>query len=268
MNEKKKMALSYGEYLRLPELLDQQRALTDAHDELQFIVVHQAFELWFKLILHELSATRAAMDKGDAAETVHYMRRVHEIMRVLIASWDVIETMRPWDFLAFRSNLQPASGFQSVQFRELEYLSGLKDERYVKLLEGGAAEKLRRRLSEPTLWDAYVSFLRRHALPVNTDVEIRTSVITILKDVDHHPLGAVTEALIEYDEVFSIFRYRHMRMAMRMIGGRPGTGSESVARLEEAGYGQMGPGGVDYLKTTLPKLFFPILWEARTFIER
>lgn len=258
-------AITYGDYLKIPDLLQLQKTVTKAHDELQFIVVHQVFELWFKLALFELEALRAAMRDDDLAQCGHYFKRVHAIVKTITAGFEVIETMRPYDFLEFRSALQPASGFQSSQFREMECISGLKDPRYLKLQTSPALE---RRLKEPTLWDAYVDLLKKHGLATGGDKEIVASVIEILKNPDHHPLGHLTEDLIEYDELFSLWRARHVRMTMRMIGSRPGTGQASVHKLVEAGYDKMGSGGVDYLNSTLTKTFFPLLWEARTFIQR
>ena len=260
-------ANSYGEYLRIPDLLRLQETLSPAHDELQFIIVHQAFELWFKLSLFELESLRGAIDRDDGPQALHLLKRLHEIVGLLVSSFAVIETMRPYDFLEFRSLLQPASGFQSLQFREIEFLSGAKDERYLKLFHGETHERLSRRFREPSIWDAYVSALRREK-SVQSDPEIVQAVIEVLKAPDRMPLGPLTEALIEYDEAFAMFRARHIAMVMRMIGSRPGTGQASVAELVKAGYGQMGAGGVDYLKTTLSRVFFPLLWEARTFIQR
>ncbi len=261
-----KSASSYGEYLRIPELLSLQRTLTGAHDEMQFIVMHQVFELWFKLSIYELEALREAMRTDDLPQAKHFLKRLQAVLKTVTSGFEVIETMRPYDFLEFRSVLQPASGFQSVQFREIEFLCGLKDERYVRLLEG--EERLRRRMGEPTIWDAYLDLLKRHRLKTDSEKEIVASVIEVLKDPDHHPLGHLTEEMIEYDELFSLWRARHIRMTMRMIGSRPGTGEKSVQKLVQEGYEQMGSAGVDYLKTTLSKVFFPLLWEARTFIQR
>ncbi len=261
-------ARSYAEYLRVPELLALQTRVSDAHDELQFIIVHQSFELWFKLLLYELEALREALDADDAAQSLHLLRRGQEIVRLLTAGFGVIETMRSHDFLEFRSLLQPASGFQSVQFRELEFLCGAKDPRYLALAEGEARDRLQRRLVEPTLWDAYVGGLGRAGLPVTGEAAILGAVIEVLKSVGSHPLGAVTEGMIELDELFLLWRQRHLAMTMRMIGARPGTGHASVATLVEQGYQSMGSGGVDYLRSTLSKVFFPLLWEARTFMQR
>lgn len=259
------MDITYGTYLKIPELLQLQKTVTKAHDELQFIVVHQVFELWFKLAIFELEALRTAMRDDDLAQCGHYLKRVHAIVKTITSGFEVIETMRPYDFLEFRSSLQPASGFQSSQFREMEFLSGLKDPRYLKLAVGPA---LARRMDEPTLWDAYVGLLQKRGLKTGSDREIVASVMEILKNPDHHPLGHLTEDLIEYDELFSLWRARHIRMTMRMIGSRPGTGEASVQKLVQAGYETMGSGGVDYLQSTLTKTFFPLLWEARTFIQR
>lgn len=263
-----KSAGTYGDYLRLPELLRLQSTLSEAHDELQFVIVHQAFELWFKLLLFELEALRGAIDRDDATQALHYLRRVQEVVRLLTASFGVIETMRPHDFLEFRSLLQPASGFQSLQFREIEFLCGAKDERYLALFSGEAYARLERRQREPSIWDAYLGALRRRGLATATDKEVVESVIQVLKEPDRHPLGPLTEQVTEYDELFSLWRSRHIAMTMRMIGARPGTGQSSVAQVIAAGYAQMGAGGVDYLRSTLGKVFFPLLWEARTFIQR
>lgn len=261
-------AKSYGEYLRLPELLALQTTLTEAHDELQFIVVHQVSELWFKLLLFELGGARDAMDRDQIPEALHLMRRVHEVLKVFAAGFDVIETMRPWDFLAFRERLQPASGFQSVQFREVEILSGLREPKLVAQHQGEDRARLERRMAEPSIWDAYVSLMGRHGLATRSHEEQLKSVIQILKQVDVHPLGHLAEALVEFDEQVSLWRSRHLKMTMRMIGNKPGTGQESVSRFSEETYGQMSQGGVEYLRTTLSRAFFPLLWEARTFVER
>lgn len=264
---KLKRAESYAGYLKLDKLLNLQGRLSKAHDELQFIVVHQVFELWFKLLAFELEAARDAMLRADVLPASHFLRRVHALVRTMTASFDVLETMRPVDFLAFRERLQPASGFQSLQFREIETISGDRDPRFLELFEGAALRRLRRRHAEPSLWDAYVALLKRHRLEVLPERRLVRSVIRVLREPDRHPLGSLTEALIEYDELFSLWRARHVRMVMRMIGAKPGTGQKSVQRLTGPEYGRMGPAGVDYLRSTLSKLFFPPLWEARTFIE-
>jgi tryptophan 2,3-dioxygenase len=162
--------LTYGSYLRLPSLLDSQHLESDppAHDELLFITVHQVYELWFKQLLHEAAAARDALSRGELWWAQHLLQRMVVIERVLVHQVDVLETMTPQDFLQFRQRLAPASGFQSVQFRELEFLSGAKDRRYVERFKGLTdleRSRLDDRLAEPSLWDAFLDVLSDHDLP-------------------------------------------------------------------------------------------------------
>src|SRR4030081_3360245 len=149
--------LSYGTYLKVPELLGLQNGLSREHDELLFIVAHQVYELWFKVVLFELEAARDRIDAGDISFARQYLQRVHVIERLLVEQIEVLETMSPQDFLTFRSQLAPASGFQSVQFREIEFLSGLKEPKYLARIEGSPEEmsRLQRRLEERSLADAF-----------------------------------------------------------------------------------------------------------------
>ena len=160
--------LTYGEYLAVPELIALQRLRSDppVHDELLFIVVHQAYELWFKQLIFELESVRDQMIDGDPERARHYLTRVHAIERVLIDHIQVLETMTPQDFLEFRSLLTPASGFQSVQFREVEFISGLKQRGYLRDLAAPPEDlgRLARRLEEPTVWDGFVTLLERDGL--------------------------------------------------------------------------------------------------------
>src|SRR6202171_341730 len=159
--------LSYGSYLRLLELLQLQTGLSEEHDELLFIVAHQAYELWFKVVLHELAGARSRIDADDVFYARHLLRRVYVIEKLLVEQIEVLETMSPQDFLAFRSQLAPASGFQSVQFREIEFLSGLKEPKYLARVEAtpDEAARLRRRLEEPSLDDAFRSLMERRGSP-------------------------------------------------------------------------------------------------------
>jgi tryptophan 2,3-dioxygenase len=235
--------LSYGSYLKIPELLGLQGRLSHEHDELLFIVAHQVYELWFKVVLHELEAARASIDRDDLFFTRHHLRRVQVIERLLIEQIDVLETMSPQDFLAFRSQLAPASGFQSVQFREIEFLSGSKDARYLARLEAGPDEMLRlqRRLDEPSLADAFHALVKRRGSP---------TLLEIFHERERHAdLFDLCEQLLDHDEAFAHWRARHLLMVERQIGSKPGTGGSS---------------GAQYLGTTLGKRFYPDLWEVRS----
>ena len=235
--------LSYGSYLKVPELLSLQQGLSREHDELLFIVAHQAYELWFKVVLFELEAARDRIDADDVFFARHFLHRVHVIEKLLVQQIEVLETMSPQDFMAFRSKLAPASGFQSVQFREIEFLSGLKQPQYVARLEATEEEKarLRRRLEEPSLSDAFRTLVARRGSP---------SLLEIFHDRERlGDLFDLAEALIDHDEAFAEWRARHVLMVERQIGGKTGTG---------------GSTGVQYLRTTLGKRFFPELWEVRS----
>ncbi len=235
-----------------------QQSLADppAHDELLFIVVHQVYELWFKELLWELETTRDLMKEGDTFGARHLLERCETIERVLIEQVSVLETMSPQDFLEFRSHLAPASGFQSVQFRELEFLSGLKDPAYLDRVAGTEDEMLRlkRRLEEPSLWDAFCALLAQRGLPMPVDdVEgRRASLLTIARDrKSHWEEFALAEAMLDHDEAVSLWRQRHVLMVERQIGSKTGTGGSTGAR---------------YLRTTLDKRFFPELWELRSYL--
>ncbi|HEY8635481.1 MAG TPA: tryptophan 2,3-dioxygenase family protein, partial [Candidatus Dormibacteraeota bacterium] len=186
--------LSYGSYLKIAELLDLQHGLSDEHDELLFIVAHQVYELWFKVVLDELEATRSRIDSDDIFFARHHLRRVHVVERLLIEQIEVLETMSPQDFLAFRSQLAPASGFQSVQFREIEFLSGLKEPKYMERIEGSPDEmsRLKRRLAEPSLADAFHGLVERRGSP---------SLLEIFRDrARYGDLFDLCEALLDHDE--------------------------------------------------------------------
>jgi tryptophan 2,3-dioxygenase len=251
--------LTYGSYLRLPELLRQQvpQVVPPAHDELLFITVHQAYELWFKQLLHELTAVRDVLLAGaaDVRQTWrarHMLRRVHVIERLLISQIDVLETMTPQDFLEFRSALAPASGFQSVQFRELEFLSGAKDAGFVarfRALTAEEKERLASRLAEPSLWDAYLDLLGSRGLPVADDKQVLSSLVGIARDRSHHDdLWQLAEDLLTHDELSGLWRARHVQMVERQIGTKSGTG---------------GSTGAPYLHRRVPMRYYPLLWELR-----
>jgi tryptophan 2,3-dioxygenase len=246
--------LTYGSYLRVPQLLSQQVPESDppAHDELLFITIHQVYELWFKLLLAELSDARDRMLAGETYVPRVRLERCHTIERVLVAQVDVIDTMTPQDFLEFRTKLAPASGFQSVQFREIEFLSGLKDPAYLRRLRGFTdAERasLQRRLSEPSLWDGYLSLLAAAGFDVDKPAARHEAYAEIAGDRERHgALWDLAEALVDHDQAWALWRARHVLMAERQIGAKPGTGGSS---------------GGAYLRSRLDLRFYPELWELR-----
>ena len=270
--------VSYESYLRVPELLSNQVTLSqpEAHDELQFIIVHQVYELWFKLLLHEVKSVVAHLQAGQAGEGLWLLRRCIEIGRVLIQQIHVMETMSPAKFLEFRDFLKPASGLQSAQFRALEFMSGLKDPRYLELYPGSQESRhlLEEALAAPTLWDAFCDLLKRRGFDTaDHDTQIQ-SLVQVYTKPEYLDLHLLAEALIEFDEGFRIWRTRHYLMAERMIGFKPGTGVAHTDMMRMSGGAspelprtETGPSfqdpGVQYLKGRADKRFFPALWEVR-----
>jgi tryptophan 2,3-dioxygenase len=246
--------LTYGSYLRLPQLLDSQHLESDppAHDELLFITIHQVYELWFKQLLHEAAAARDAMSDGRLWWAQHLLQRMHVIERVLVHQVDVLETMTPQDFLEFRQRLAPASGFQSVQYRELEFLSGCKDRAFLARFRSISATqraRLERRLAEPSLWDAFLHLLASRGLPAGTDEQILESLRVVAGDrAAHDDLWQLAEDLLTHDELAGLWRARHVVMVERQIGTKSGTG---------------GSTGAPYLRKRVPLRYFPLLWELR-----
>ncbi|HMG63964.1 MAG TPA: tryptophan 2,3-dioxygenase family protein [Streptosporangiaceae bacterium] len=246
--------LTYGRYLRLPELLAQQVPQVEppAHDELLFITVHQAYELWFQQLLHELTAVRDHIVAGGLWKARQLLGRAHVIERLLISQVDVLETMTPQDFLDFRAALAPASGFQSVQFRELEFLSGLKDPRFVSRFRSlTEAERVRldRRLAEPSLWDAYLGLLAARGLPAGGDEQVLAALARVARDRGRYDEEwQLAEALLTHDELAGLWRARHVQMVELQIGTKSGTG---------------GSTGAPYLRGRVPIRYYPLLWELR-----
>jgi len=259
--------LDYKGYLKLEQLLQLQEPLAEppAHDETLFIIVHQVFELWFRLVLHELDKVFELLDQDDVIESERLIRRLTSIIRLFVPKLSVLETMLPSDFIEFRDRLRPASGFQSVQFTEIEFASGSKDRRYSGMFtdDPDATARLERRFADPTFWDHFVGLLRRRGFNVDDEASQRQAIVKIYQRDGDHALRILCEAMIEYDEMFSLWREHHVRMAQRMIGSKAGTGQAGV----QSAYGKaspMGTIGVDYLIQTLTKKFFPVLWAART----
>jgi len=262
--------LSYNKYLRVPDLINLQDCLSDPahHDELLFITVHQAYELWFKQILHELDAAIVLMNEGRLTAAARAVRRVVEIEKLLVTQIHILETMTPISFLGFRDELNPASGFQSMQFREIEFTSGLKDKSIIAEFhdDSFASSRLQKRLDSPSLADAFFRALGQRGFtspPIDSNTnpneqkqsyDLRTrAVLEILTHFeDRYEEFQLTEALLEHDEFFALLRSHHIKMVERMVGAKRGTG---------------GSEGIGYLKTTLDKKFFPELWEARTYLD-
>ncbi len=257
--------LSYGSYLKVPELLELQDLHSEppAHDELLFITIHQAYELWFKQILFELDSVRVAMRKDDPYEAARLLERVLTIEGLLVQQIHILETMTPRDFLSFRSALKPASGFQSAQFREVEFVSGIKERgevmKNMQMLQV-ERERLQKRLDEPSLRTEFYELLQRLDYDVavppedgEADEETRQRIFDGLHDVYEHPekhfhIYNLAEALVSHDQNILLWRFHHVRVVERLIGTKPGTGGSS---------------GVDYLSSTLEKRAFPLLWEVR-----
>jgi tryptophan 2,3-dioxygenase len=219
-----------------------------------FIIIHQVYELWFKQLLHELDGTMAALDRDDLLRVAKQFHRVHAIQRLLEQQVDILETMTPQEFNQFRDNLNPASGFQSVQFRELEFACGLRRTDVLKWVELDDAQRARleRRATAPSLYDRVKALLRRRGFAVDSSEDLIESYRKIYSnETEFYDLYLLLEALIEFDERFLLWRGRHVRMVERMIGQRTGTGGSS---------------GAAYLEGTLRFRFFPELWDVRTYL--
>jgi aminocarboxymuconate-semialdehyde decarboxylase len=264
--------LTYSSYLKVPELLDLQhpQSVPEHHDELLFIIVHQTYELWFKELLHDLDAVVANLkgagakptSRDEVYEAARLLRRCTEITRVLVEQFTILETMLPTHFMAFRGKLEPASGFQSEQFRELEFLCGLKDEKMLRYHRPTpeAHAQLERRLREPSLHDALFDALRAmgklefpdHATERERFDARARAILSLYRDErSNRDWIDVCERLTEFDALVVSWRLRHIQLVERVIGVRMGTG---------------GSAGASYLKHTLDKKFFPELWEARTLL--
>ncbi len=249
--------LSYNQYLKVPQLIKLQETLSDptSHDELLFITIHQTYELWFKQVLHELDATIGWMNEGRKFRVNHSLKAVNMIEKVMVSQIHVLESMAQIGFLEFRDKLNPASGFQSMQFRELEFVSGAKDEKLLKFFEFDefAHNRLTARYNSPSLGDTFWALLEKEGFAVENREERLQTIVKILTNPEKYPeLFIMQDLLIDHDENISLWRYHHVLMVERMLGMKRGTG---------------GSEGVGYLRTTLSKKFFPEIWEARTHLE-
>ncbi len=258
--------LTYASYLRVDELLNLQTPKSAGphgpeHDEMLFIVIHQVYELWFKQILHEIDYLIRLLRTNEPARAAHVTRRVLAILKTVVAQLDVLETMTPLEFNSFRSFLESASGFQSAQFREIEFVFAYKREAIFRHYPEGSIERrhLEERYTQPSLWDAFLYYLSLNGYPVPEEQLHRnvTQLITpssaiqsILIDAyrQNVTVSNICENLVDMDEGCQEWRYRHSKMVERTIGHKVGTGGSS---------------GADYLASTI-KPFFPDLWIIRS----
>lgn len=267
--EPEEKTLTYDRYLKVHELLSLQNELSEPkeHDETLFILIHQVYELWFKQILHELARCRASLAKDQLVPMVRSLRRVDKIQKLLVDQVDILETMAPNEFNSFRNRLNPASGFQSHQFRLLEFELGLKDERYLRFFshDPSVSEQLESALKKPSLYQEFLAYLHRQGWTISQDAMVAKRVsselvgeglVEVFKKIyensdDHYEIYLACEAFIDLDEQLILWRSRHVMMVERMIGAMPGTG---------------GSKGAAYLQQTLSKRAFPELWQVRNFL--
>jgi tryptophan 2,3-dioxygenase len=241
-------AVTYSSYLALDELLAAQRPRSGEHDEMLFIVIHQVYELWFKQLLHEATHLQRRLEAGDGPSALHTLRRILAILKTVVAQIDVLETMTPRHFTAFRGRLEAASGFQSAQFRELEAVLGRRDRRVLAPYAEGSPQRaaIEAAMNRPSLLESFLVFLAA----CGHDGRRETLEQTLLDIYEKEALPAqVAERLLDVDEGLQEWRYRHVQMVRRTIGDRGGTG---------------GSAGAAYLQGTLFKPAFPELWAVRS----
>jgi tryptophan 2,3-dioxygenase len=261
---------TYADYLRLDLLLSAQRPRSspEHHDELLFIIQHQTSELWLKLLIHELLAARRHVQDDQLEAAFKILARVGQVQRMLFEQWSVLETLTPSEYLAFRDVLGPASGFQSPQYRAVEFLLGNKDEKAL-LAHRHTPEVhawLQKLLDEPSLYDEFLRHLARRGLPIPQErverdfslpYEGHPGVVRVFRTIYEAPDAywdgyEMAEKLVDLEQRFQLWRFRHMLTVKRIIGGRPGTGGSS---------------GVPFLKRALDVVFFPELWDVRTELQ-
>lgn len=260
------MKLTYSNYLKVDELLELQEFRSDAeeHDEMLFIIIHQTYELWFKQILHEFGKLRPELEAGQTWTSMKTMRRVLTILKTMVAQIDILETMTPLEFDSFRDFLDEASGFQSVQFREVEILCGHRSEHILKVHKDQPQyqQRMKERMAEPTLWESFCAYLQTKGYDMPAPERVHKNGLlydpsgeaqtVLLKVMNNDPESALlAELFVDFDEGMQEWRYRHVKMVERTIGDKMGTG---------------GSEGVNYLRKTLHQRIFPDLWEIRSEI--
>ena len=246
--------MTYADYLKLDQLLTAQQPLSNLHDEMLFVIIHQTKELWMKQLLHELELAIPLVEEGRIAEAYKAMARISRIQAVMTLSWDVLSTLTPVDYLKFRNVLGTSSGFQSAQFREIEFRLGLKEPNFVNHYEEGSAERERlyRALSAPSLRDVAVGALDKAGFDLGdrSTEALSKAWLEVYRDAERwFELYELAEKLVDIDDALAAWRHKHVLTVERIIGNRPGTG---------------GSAGAPYLRATLEKRAFPELWALRT----
>ncbi len=256
------MALTYADYLKLDELLTLQEAksVPPEHDEMLFIVIHQVYELWFKLLLHELEKVKRDFSANDPYAAIHTFKRMRTVMKTLVGQLDILETMTPMSFSSFRDRLETASGFQSAQFREVEFALGYRRPDVIQYQpDPKQAERLRTLLTEPSVVDSFHDFLRQQGVvPVSDPMQsprdgldpssdgLEDGLLDLYKR--QPSLAILFELMTDFDEGLQEWRYRHVKVVERTIGRKHGTG---------------GSLGVEFLKKSLFQPVFAELWAIR-----
>jgi tryptophan 2,3-dioxygenase len=258
-------SMTYGGYLALDQLLSAQHPISNHHDEMLFVIIHQTKELWLKQAIHELKLSRDMVRQGRLIVVHKALSRVSRIQAVMTLSWDVLATLTPVDYTSFRAVLGSSSGFQSAQFREFEYRLGLKDGNHLKFQDEGTAPyaALLEALNEPSLWDEANAAAARAGLPVPPEAldrdwsqpyrpndAVEAAWAEVYREPDAHwALYQLAEKLVDIDDALAVWRHKHVVTVERIIGLKRGTG---------------GTAGVAYLQSTLGKRAFPELWSLRT----
>jgi tryptophan 2,3-dioxygenase len=257
--------MTYGEYLQLDQILSSQKRLSNHHDEMLFIVIHQVSELWMKLILHELNAAIESIEQEDLPTSFKRLARVSKIQSQIIQSWDVLSTLTPSEYMEFRDALGQASGFQSYQYRMIEFALGYKTDHVLHIYKKDPAlhQLLEKAYRAPGLYDVSIKALARanfkinpeiinrdYSIPYQSDASVREAWLSVYKDVEKYwDLYQLAEKLVDIEDWLQQWRFRHMKTVERIIGFKMGTGGSS---------------GVNYLKKVLDQRFFPELWDLRT----
>ncbi|MEK4424855.1 tryptophan 2,3-dioxygenase [Solibacillus sp. FSL K6-1523] len=257
--------MTYGEYLSLEHILSNQNRLSNHHDEMLFIIIHQVSELWMKLIIHELQGAIEAIQRNELQPSFKMLARVSKIQIQIIQAWDVLATMTPAEYLQFRDTLGKASGFQSYQYRQIEFALGYKTPYILKIYEKDQeiSEMLQKASKAPSIYDVSIQALARAGLPINEallnrdfsvvydgDESVAAAWSTVYKNIDKYwNLYQLAEKLVDIEDSLQTWRFKHMKTVERIIGFKIGTGGSS---------------GVNYLRQVLDHRFFPELWDLRT----